>query len=59
MLAATGKCYHSSNLKCLGLKWAVCDHIETYLYYARHHDVFTYNNSLPYAMSTVKLNAAG
>ena len=58
-LAGTEKCYHSSELEYLALKWAVRDHFKPCPYYANHCDVFTDNNPLLYAMSTSKLNATG
>ena len=51
--------YHSSKLEFLALKWAICNHFNEYLYYAKHFDVFTDFNPLVYLKTSCKLNATG
>ena len=41
--------YHSSKLKFLALKWAVCKHFRGYLFYVSHFDVYRDYNLLTYA----------
>lgn len=50
---------HSGKLEFLALKWAVCDKLRDYLFYAPHFTVFIDNNPLIYVLSTAKLNAVG
>ena len=50
---------HSSKLKFLALKWAICDHFRDYLYYAPTFTIFTDSNPLTYVLSSAKLNAPG
>ena len=51
--------YHSSKLEFLALKWAICNHFNECLYYAKHFDVFTDFNILTYLKTSCKLNATG
>ena len=51
--------YQSSELKLLGLKWAVTEHLRDYLVYAPVVDVYTDKNPLVYIFSTAKLNPTG
>ena len=51
--------YHSSKLEFLALKWAICNHFNECLYYAKHFDVFTDFNPLTYLKASCKLNATG
>ena len=48
--------YHSSKLKFLALKWAVCECFHEYLH-GGTFDVFTDNNPLTYVLTTAKLDA--
>ena len=50
---------HSGKLEFLALKWAITDHFQDYLAYAKNFTVFTDNNPLTYILSTAKLNATG
>ena len=50
---------HSGKLEFLALKWAVCNHLGDFQYYAPSFNVYTDNNPLTYALSTAKLNATG
>ena len=58
LTGADGK-YHSSKLEFLALKWAICNHFNEYLYYAKHFDVLTDFNPLTYFQTSCKLNATG
>ena len=40
--------YHRSKLEFLALKWAICNHFNKYLHYAKRFDVFTDFNPLTY-----------
>ena len=55
-LAGSEKCYHSSKLEYLALKWVASDHFKTYLYHSKRCNVLTNDNSLLHAISTAKLN---
>ena len=48
---------HSSKLKLLALKWAVCDYFKDYPYHAPSFIIYTDNNPLTYLLSTAKLNS--
>ena len=54
------KKYHlnSGKLIFLALKWSVTEKLQDYLYYAKEFGVYSDNNPLSYALSSVKLNAA-
>lgn len=41
------------------LKWAICEHLHDYLYYAPNFTVYMDNNLLTYVLSSTKLNATG
>ena len=48
---------HSGKLEFLALKWCVTETFRDCLYYANEFTVYFDNNTLPYVMSTAKLNA--
>ena len=50
---------HSGKLEFLALKWAICEQIRDYLYYAPSFVVYTDKNPLTYVLSSAKLNASG
>ena len=50
------KCYHSSKLEFLALKWAIHEQFHEYLY-GSIFEVYTDNNPLMYIMTTAKLDA--
>jgi transposase InsO family protein len=58
-LSGPEKNYHSSKLEFLALKWAICEHFKSYLYYADEFVVYTDNNPLTYLLSSAKLNFTG
>ena len=55
-LSNSEKCYHSSKLEFLALKWAIHEQFHEYLY-GSAFEVYTDNNPLTYIMTTVKLDA--
>ena len=58
LTGAEGK-YCSSKSEFLALQWAICNHFNEYLYYAKHFDVLTDFNPLTYLETSCKLNATG
>ena len=51
--------YHSSKLKFLALKLAICDYFKDYLFYSPHFEVCTDFNPLTYIKTTCKVNTTG
>ena len=55
-LSNSEKCYHSSKLEFLALKWAITDQFPKYLY-GGQFEVYTNNNPLTYILTMAKLDA--
>ena len=51
--------YHSSKLEFLALKWAICDRLRDYFFYAPEFHVYTDYNPLTYIKTSSKVNATG
>ena len=56
-LNSAEKNYHSNKLEFLCMKWAVCESLRDYLYYAKSFTVLTDNNPLTHVLTTPRLNA--
>ena len=56
-LNSAEKNYHSNKLEFLCMKWAVCESLRDYLYYAKQFTVMTDNNPLTHVLTTPRLNA--